>query len=246
MPRETKEQRRKRARRLLGRLERLYPEADCELEHRSPYELLISTILSAQTTDKAVNRVTPELFRRYPTTERLALADTEAVESLISSIGLYRNKAKAIVGAAREIVTRFGGHVPDDREGLESLPGVGRKTANVVLPNAFGVPGLAVDTHVARLSRRLGLSRETDPKKIEQDLTALFSPRRWGFVSHALIWHGRRVCDARRPRCEACRLADACPSAGAADAAPARRRAKGARTASRRMGSARRETGRSR
>ncbi len=246
MPRETKEQRKHRARRILGRLQRMYADADCELEHRSPFELLISTILSAQTTDKAVNQVTPELFRRYPDPKSLASADTSEVESLISSIGLYRNKAKAIVGAAAAIVGRFDGRVPADREGLESLPGVGRKTANVVLPNAFGVPGLAVDTHVARLSGRLGLSKESHPEKIERDLTSLFPERRWGFVSHALIWHGRRVCDARRPRCDECRLAALCPSAGEEPNAARRRRAAGSGARPRGSGRMSSGTGRSR
>ncbi len=205
--------RRARAREIVARLRELYPEADCELTHRDPWQLLVATILSAQTTDRAVNRVTPELFRRWPAPADLAAADPEEVEPVISSIGLYRNKARAIVGAAREIVERFGGRVPDRREDLVTLPGVGRKTANVVLASAFRVPAIPVDTHVARLARLLDLSRERDPQKIERDLEALLPEEDWAFASHALIWHGRRVCAARRPRCEECSLADLCPSA---------------------------------
>ena len=209
--------RRGRAREVVARLRELYPEADCELEHRDPWQLLVATILSAQTTDKAVNCVTPELFRRWPTPADLAAADPAEVEPVISSIGLYRNKAKAIVGAAREIVERFGGRVPDRLEDLVTLPGVGRKTANVVLATAFGAPAIPVDTHVARLARLLDLSRERDPVKIERDLMALLPEEDWSFASHALIWHGRRVCAARRPRCSECALADLCPSARTAD-----------------------------
>jgi endonuclease-3 len=205
--------RHQRAAEILSALELLYPEAECELAHADPFQLLIATILSAQTTDKAVNQVTPELFARYPDAAALAQADLREVEGVIATIGLFRNKAKSIVGTARGLCERFGGRVPEERAALESLPGVGRKTASVVLPNAFGVPALAVDTHVQRLSRLLGLSRQTDPTKIEHDLTALFAPERWGFVSHALIWHGRRVCVARAPRCAGCALNATCPSA---------------------------------
>ncbi len=209
--------RRARAREIVARLHELYPDADCELEHRDPWQLLVATILSAQTTDRAVNRVTPELFRRWPTPADLAAADPAEVEPVISSIGLYRNKAKAIVGAAREIVDRFGGRVPGRLEDLVTLPGVGRKTANVVLATAFGAAAIPVDTHVARLARLLDLSRERDPVKIERDLMALLPEEEWSFASHALIWHGRRVCAARRPRCGECALADLCPSARSAD-----------------------------
>ncbi|GAB4223179.1 MAG: endonuclease III [Acidobacteriota bacterium] len=229
-PEETDTQRRRRARRIVETLARLYPEAECELEHRDPFQLLVATILSAQTTDRAVNRVTPALFARWPDAAALAAADPAEVEPLIASIGLYRNKARAIVGAARCLVDRHGGRVPRDREALEELPGVGRKTASVVLSSAFGEPALAVDTHVQRLARRLGLSQGRDPRRIEDDLTAMLPPERWGFASHALIWHGRRVCDARAPRCGECALAALCPSAGSA--APRTRPARSARARS--------------
>jgi len=201
-----------RASRILAGLREAYPDADCELAFRNPFQLLIATILSAQTTDKAVNSVTPQLFRSFPSAARLARAEPSEIEPLISRIGLFRNKAKAIVGAARLIVERFDGAVPGERGALESLPGVGRKTANVVLPNAFGVPGLAVDTHVSRVSGRLGLTRETDPKRIESDLTSVYDESDWCFVSHALIWHGRRICSARKPVCAECSLERLCPS----------------------------------
>jgi endonuclease-3 len=207
------EAKRRSAHAILTGLEQLYPEADCELFHDDPFQLLIATILSAQTTDKAVNLVTPELFRRYPDATRLAAAEPREVELLIGSIGLFRNKAKALIGASQQLVARFGGKVPPTRAALESLPGVGRKTANVVLATAFRQPALAVDTHVQRLSRLLGLTRQIDPAKIEQDLCQLFPEGRWGFVSHALIWHGRRVCVARAPRCQDCGLRAVCPSA---------------------------------
>ncbi|RMG48191.1 MAG: endonuclease III [Acidobacteria bacterium] len=231
--RESAAERRRRARRLLARLRAAYPDADCELGHRDPFQLLVATILSAQTTDRAVNKVTPALFRRFPTPRRLASARPEEIEPLIASIGLFRTKARAVVGTARALVERFGGKVPRDRKALESLPGVGRKTANVVLSTAFGEPALAVDTHVQRLARRLGLSRAREPRKIEEDLTALFPAESWGFASHALIWHGRRVCSARAPRCGSCVLADDCPSAGAAAegrARPVRARSGGRRS----------------
>lgn len=210
-----------RAPAILAGLERLYPDADCELVHVDPFQLLVATILSAQTTDRAVNQVTPGLFARFPDARALAVADPLDVEPLIATIGLFRNKAKAVVGAARALVERHGGTVPREREALEALPGVGRKTANVVLSTAFREPALAVDTHVTRLAGKLGLSAATDPRRIEDDLTRLFPRERWGFVSHALIWHGRRVCDARTPRCEACGLAPHCPSAFLAATRPA-------------------------
>jgi len=205
---------RRRARRIIERLHELYPEAECELEHRDPFQLLIATILSAQTTDKAVNKSTPALFARFPDPPRLAAAEQGEIEALIASIGLYRNKARSIRGAARGLIEEFGGVVPRPHAELQRLPGVGRKTANVVLASAFGLPALAVDTHVTRLSGRLGLSERKDPLKIEKDLTALLQESEWGFASHALIWHGRRVCAARAPRCGECALHRLCPSSG--------------------------------
>ena len=209
----------------------LYPEAECELSFVDPFQLLVATILSAQTTDVAVNKITPALFARYPTPDALAAADPSDVEPLIASIGLFRNKAKSIVGAARRIVGDFGGKVPDDRAGLESLPGCGRKTANVVLSTAFGKAAMAVDTHVQRLAGRLGLSKAEGARKIEDDLLDLFPEERWAFISHALIWHGRRVCSARSPRCGECGLATDCPAAFSATKVrnpSARRRSYGA------------------
>jgi endonuclease-3 len=191
----------------------MYPDASCELDHRSPYQLLVATILSAQTTDRAVNEVTPGLFRRYPDPAALAAASPNEVAEQIARIGLFRNKARSIVGAARALVEQHGGEVPRDREALEALPGVGRKTANVVLSSAFDEPALAVDTHVTRLAQRLGLSEFGEPRKIEQDLMEALPPSDWGFTSHALIWHGRRVCKARGPRCDLCALSPVCPSA---------------------------------
>jgi endonuclease-3 len=202
------------AREFYRRLEELYPNAHCELDFASPFQLLIATILSAQTTDRRVNMVTPVLFARYPSADALAAARTEDVEEIIRSTGFFRSKAKSIIGMANALVDRFGGRVPRTMAELVTLPGVGRKTANVILGNAFGVnEGVVVDTHVTRLSARLGLSRETEPTKIEQDLMALYPSDQWTMLSHLLIWHGRRVCDARKPRHDDCVLRDICPSA---------------------------------
>lgn len=209
---------------LVARLHRMYPDATCELEHRTPFELLVATILSAQTTDRAVNQVTPALFRVYPNATALAAAEPEQVEPLIATIGLFRNKAKAIVGAARALAAQHGGRVPRDRGALEKLPGVGRKTASVVLATAFDEPAFAVDTHVLRLSGRLGLSTSDEPRQVEDDVTRHLPPAEWGFTSHALIWHGRRVCAARSPRCADCALNDICPSAFVATEKPAAKR----------------------
>jgi endonuclease III len=186
----------------------------CELDHRDPYELLTATILSAQSTDKRVNMVTPELFARYPTVDDLASADPSELEELIRSTGFYKNKAKALIGMASAIVERHGGEVPTTMAALVDLPGVGRKTANVVLSVALARPGLPVDTHVLRLSRRLGLTTETDPVKVEQALNPMVPAAERGLFSLRLILHGRRVCLARSPRCGDCVLADFCPSAG--------------------------------
>jgi endonuclease-3 len=191
----------------------LYPDAHCELDFRSPWELLVATILSAQCTDKRVNMVTPDLFNRWPTPAALSTADPLSVEDVIRSTGFFRAKTKSIQGAATAITERHGGKVPSTMPELVVLPGVGRKTANVVLGNAFGInEGVVVDTHVGRLANRLGLTSEEDPVKVEQALMALFDRERWTLLSHLLIWHGRRICDARRPKCEMCPLNTICPS----------------------------------
>jgi endonuclease-3 len=204
-------ERRRRALRLVRRLARAYPEARCALHYRNPFELLVATILSAQCTDKKVNEVTPELFATWGTPERLAAASTAAVERMIRPTGFYRQKTRALQSASRDIVERFGGKVPRTMEELLSLHGVARKTANVVLGNAFGVPGLTVDTHMRRVNARLGLTTHEDPVKIERDLMELIPEREWTDYSHRVIHHGRVCCDARRPRCEACPLRPDCP-----------------------------------
>lgn len=199
---------------VLRRLKKAYPGATCALEHRTPFELLVATILSAQCTDVRVNMVTPALFAKYPTARSLAEAGQADVEDLIRSTGFFRNKARNLIGMARALVEAHGGEVPADMEALRVLPGVGRKTANVVLGNAFGMnEGVTVDTHVARLTKLLGLTRHTDPIKIERDLMDLVPRKDWTLVSHLLIWHGRQVCIARRPRCDECVLRHGCPSA---------------------------------
>jgi endonuclease-3 len=186
----------------------------CALCHETPFQLLVATILSAQTTDVRVNSVVPELFRIYPDAEALAEADPEALEAIIHSTGFFRAKARSLIGMATAVLERYGGEVPRDLASLVTLPGVGRKTANVVRSVAFGLPGLPVDTHVGRLARRLGLTTNVDPVKVEGDLCALIPPNEWGAFSLRLILHGRAVCLARRPRCAECILADLCPSAG--------------------------------
>jgi endonuclease-3 len=192
-----------------------YPDAACELAFRDPYELLVATILSAQCTDARVNVVTPALFAKFPDAGALAAARPAALEKLIRSTGFYRNKAKSLLGMARAVVERHGGEIPPRMDDLTRLPGVGRKTANVVLGTAFGMPtGVVVDTHVARLAGRLGLSEEDDPEKIERDLMELFPPASWIALGHRLILHGRRVCKARTPDCEGCPLAPLCPRIG--------------------------------
>ena len=199
---------------ILNRLQELYPDAKCALHHRNAYELLCATILSAQCTDARVNLVTPELFARYPSPFELANADPAELEEIIRSTGFFRNKTRSLIGMARAVVERHGGQVPRTMEELRRLPGVGRKTANVVLGNAFDTnEGVTVDTHVTRLSRLLGLSRETEPEKIERELMQLFPRESWALLSHLLIFHGRQVCIARRPRCGSCVLAQVCPSA---------------------------------
>jgi endonuclease-3 len=205
--------RRERTAEIVRRLHAEYPDAKCSLDHRNAYELLTATILSAQCTDERVNMVTPALFRRYPTPRDLAGAQTEELEDLIRSTGFFRNKAKSLLGMAAAVTERHDGRVPADMDALVTLPGVGRKTANVVLGNAFDISvGVVVDTHVKRVSGRLGLTRETDPVKIEQDLMKLVDRSEWTDVSHLCIYHGRAVCRAPTPRCEACVLHDICPS----------------------------------
>ncbi len=212
MPRESKNAKRERAQRVLDELRSLYPDAATELDFGTPFELLVATILSAQATDVSVNAATPALFDRFPDADALAAATPEEVEPFIQSIGLYRGKAKRIVGTARKLVDEHGGEVPNDMDALLAMPGVGRKTANVVLSNAYDRPAIAVDTHVGRLARRLRFSRHDDPNKVERDLQQLFPESAWIFLHHALILHGRRVCGARSPDCAACSLAPLCPS----------------------------------
>ena len=191
-----------------------YPDARCELDFNSPLELLVATVLSAQCTDKRVNSVTPILFKTFSTLEMLAGAKLSKVEEIIYSTGFYRSKAKNIKELANKILKEFNGEVPNTLAQLVTLPGVGRKTANVVLGNAFGIPGLTVDTHFGRLSRRFGWSTATDPVKVENDVAELIPEKEWTLLSHKLIWHGRRICHSRKPECGICPLAKLCPSAG--------------------------------
>ncbi len=198
---------------ILDELDRLYPDAHCELNFRNPFELLISVILSAQCTDDRVNLITPTLFERFPDAKALAESDQEEIEKLIFSTGFYRNKAKNIRAAAKKLCEKFGGAVPRTMVDLLTLPGVGRKTANVVMGTAFGIPsGVVVDTHISRLSQRLGMTREDEPEKIERDLQKRWPEERWIMSGHRLIWHGRRVCFARKPSCATCTLRPLCPS----------------------------------
>jgi endonuclease-3 len=192
----------------------MYPDAHCALHHDNALQLLIATILSAQCTDVRVNKVTPALFARYPDAKAFAAADLRELESLIRSTGFYRNKARSIIACCRKIVDDHGGKVPSTLEELVPLPGVGRKTANVVLGDAFDVPGITVDTHVGRLSRRLALTAETDPRKVERDLMQLLPRKEWTLFSHRMIFHGRQVCFARKPNCAGCALNDICPKIG--------------------------------
>jgi len=202
-----------RARKIVGRLERAYPDATCALHHGNALELLVATILSAQCTDARVNKVTPALFAKYRSAADYASADPKALEREIQSTGFFRNKTKSIIGMAQGLVERHGGAVPDTMEALVALPGVGRKTANVILGTWFGKnDGVVVDTHVQRIARLLKLTRHDDPVKIERDLMALVPRPKWSVFSHMLILHGRTVCIARRPRCEVCVLSDLCPS----------------------------------
>ena len=205
---------RRRARTIDKKLAVLYPESVCALVHESPLQLLVATILSAQCTDVRVNLVTPGLFARYPNAQAFADAPLPDLEQAIRSINFFRNKARNIRACCQTIVTQHGGDVPRTLDELVALPGIGRKTANVILGNAFAVPGIVVDTHVGRLARRLGLSAQTDPKKVERDMMALLPEKAWTDVSHRLILHGRQVCHARKPKCDDCGLHRLCPRVG--------------------------------
>ena len=211
-PKEGKKAKKARASEILKALKALYPGARTELKHENPFQLLVATVLSAQATDKSVNEATLALFARFPDAKALAAATPEEVEPYIRRIGLYRTKARNLVALARRLLEEYGGEVPKDKEALMRLPGVGWKTATVVLGAAFGVPGIAVDTHVARVSRRLCFSEAKAPERMGKDLEALFPKESWVFLHHALVLHGRYVCLARKPRCQACVLAPYCPS----------------------------------
>lgn len=204
----------RRARRINRELAATYPDAHCELDFTNPLQLLVATILSAQTTDVRVNMVTPVLFARYQTAAEYAAADRAQMESIVQSTGFYRAKTNSLIGMAQALCERFGGEVPAKLADLVTLPGVGRKTANVVLGNAFGEPGLTVDTHFGRLSRRFGWTTEGDPVKVEHEVGALIPKSEWTDLSHRMIWHGRRICFARNPACGACPLASMCPAYG--------------------------------
>jgi endonuclease-3 len=205
---------RSRAGRIVRRLARAYPDAHCALVFRGPLELLVATILSAQCTDSRVNRLTPALFARYPDAAAFANADRKELERLIKPTGFFRNKARNLMRCCQQLVERHGGEVPGTMKELVKLTGIGRKTANVILGNAFATPGIPVDTHVGRLSRRLGLSEHTNPVHVERDLMALVPRKQWSLFAHRMIFHGRQVCRARRPRCATCPLAGVCPREG--------------------------------
>ena len=204
----------RRAKKINEKLAEVFPDAKCELNFKNPLELLVATVLSAQCTDKRVNQVTPELFKKYPTVEKLASAPRTDLEEVIKSTGFYRNKATSIQGLASAILENHQGKVPGELAELVKLPGVGRKTANVVLSNAFSVPGITVDTHVGRIARRLGWTAHTDPVKVEYDLMEIFDPSDWTLLNHRLIFFGRRICHSRKPACGACPVAKLCPAFG--------------------------------
>lgn len=210
----------RRARKINRVLAQTYPYAVAELDFTTPFELLVATVLSAQTTDVRVNATTPTLFARFADAEAMAHADERELQEIVRPLGFYRNKATAIQGLSRALVEHHGGEVPGTVEQLVALPGVGRKTAFVVLGNAFGVPGLTVDTHFGRLARRLGFTAQQDPVKVEHEVAALFEPRDWTMLSHRLVFHGRRICHAKRPACGACPIARWCPSYGAGETDP--------------------------
>lgn len=209
-----------RAREINRMLADLYPEAQCELDFRNPLELIVATVLSAQCTDKRVNLVTPKLFARYPKASDYAAANPDELEGIIKSTGFFRAKAKNITALGRRVAEQYGGQVPSSLDDLVTLPGVGRKTANVVLGNAFDIPGLTVDTHFGRLVRRFGWTTEEDPVKVESAVAKLIPEKEWTKLSHRLIWHGRRICHARKPACGACPLAKLCPAFGEGETDP--------------------------
>ena len=211
----------RRARRVDRVLAQTYPDARCELDFDNPFELLVVTVLSAQTTDKRVNAVRPRLFAAYPDPPAMAAADRSALEGIIGPLGFFRAKTESLLKLSAALVERYDGEVPPRLDDLVTLPGVGRKTANVVLGNAFGVPGITVDTHFGRLARRFGWTAETDAVKVEHEVGALFPRRDWTMLSHHLIWHGRRCCHARNPACGACPLARVCPAYGEGPTDPA-------------------------
>lgn len=211
---ETFQDKQKRAMEIYRRLKKLYPNAHCELNFKNPLQLLVATILAAQCTDKRVNKVTPALFKKYKNAEQFASANREELEELIQSTGFYRNKATSILNMSQKVCNEYGGQIPDEMDELVKLPGVGRKTANVLLGEAFGKPGITVDTHFGRLSRRFGWTKQTDPVKVEFEIAELIKPKYWTELSQLIIWHGRRRCHARKPACGACSLAELCPSFG--------------------------------
>ncbi|HEY2832572.1 MAG TPA: endonuclease III [Sporichthyaceae bacterium] len=210
----------RRARRISRELALAYPDAHCELDFHNPLELLVATILSAQTTDVRVNQVTPVLFAKYRSAADYAGADRAEMETIVASTGFFRAKTNSLLGMAQALCERYGGEVPNTLDELVTLPGVGRKTANVVLGNAFGIPGITVDTHFGRLSRRFGWTTETDPVKVEHEVGALIPKKEWTVLSHRMIWHGRRRCFARKPACGACPVAEWCPSFGEGETDP--------------------------
>lgn len=213
MPRESRARKVERAEVVFDLLHEEYPDAHCALDHSNPFELAVATILSAQCTDERVNKVTPDLFREYPDAESLAGARQEDVEELVHSTGFFRNKARNLIGMADSVVEDHGGEIPRTMKELVKLPGIGRKTANVLLGNAFGIDeGIVVDTHVKRISKRLGFTKETSPVKVERDLVKLFPRNRWTLLSHLLIFHGRQTCMARTPNCAECVVSHLCPS----------------------------------
>ena len=209
---------RERASTVFKRLKKAYPDAKCSLEHRTPLELLVSTILSAQCTDARVNKVTPALFKRFKTPEDFVNAPISELQKYIQSCGFYKNKAKNIVGACKGMLENHEGEVPDTLNELLKLPGVGRKTANVILGTAYGVPGVVVDTHCGRIARRLGFTKQTDPVKVEHDLMKIWSEEDWSLCSHLMVFHGRAVCESRSPRCSECTLRQHCPFPESRDA----------------------------